>query len=446
VNSRTSYTVTEKELLSIVATLKEFRNILLGQQTTVFADHKNLTCKNFNTERVMRWRLVLEEFGPDLQHIKGERNVVADALSRLEIDDDQEIFNISECFCYDDDDLPPSSFPLRHKDIAKAQLDNPALPLKLRTNEDFSEATFRGGDEEHKLMCHNGKTASPPSLQQKTMDWCHEMLCHPGTTRTEATICQHFDWKGLRTMVIATCKKCQLCQKAKLTNQKHGELPAKLAEETPWDTLCVDLIGPCKIERKGKKDPKLWCLTMIDSATGWFEMEQISNKTAAEVADICETTWSTRHPLPQRITLDRGTEFMAEFAKMVKNDHGLKLKPITTRNPQANAIVERVHQTIGNIIRTFNVQSMDSDDPWTGMLAATMFAVRATHHTTLQASPMQLAFSRDAILNSKHVSNWEHIRQRKQTRINENNKRENKSRRAHTCNAFVKPTTPSQPS
>jgi hypothetical protein len=282
-------------------------------------------------------------------------------------------------------------------------------------------------------MCHNGKTALPPSSQQKTMDWHHEMLCHPGTTRTEATIRQHFDWKGLRTMVIATCKKCQLCQKAKLTNQTHGKLPAKLAEENPWDTLCVDLIGPCKIERKGTKDLKLWCLTMIDPATGWFEMEQISNKTAAEVADICETTWFTRCPLLQRITLDRGTEFMAEFAKMVKNDCGLKLKPVTTRNPQANAIVERVHQTIGNVIRTFNVQSMDSDDPWTGTLAAAMFAARATCHATLQALPMQLAFGRDAILNMKHVSNWEHIRQRKQTRINENNKRENKSRRAHAC-------------
>jgi hypothetical protein len=220
-SAQQNYTVTEKELLSIVATLKEFRNILLGQQTTVFADHKNLICKNFNTERVMRWRLVLEEFVPDLQCIKGERNVVADAhLSRLEIDDGQDIFNISECFGYDDDDLPPSSFPLRYKDIAKAQLDNPALLLKLKTNKDFSEATFRGGDKEHKLICHNGKIALPPSLQQKTIDWCHEMLCHPGTTRTEATIRQHFDWKGPRTMVIATCKKCQLCQKAKLTNQK----------------------------------------------------------------------------------------------------------------------------------------------------------------------------------------------------------------------------------
>jgi hypothetical protein len=166
-------------------------------------------------------------------------------------------------------------------------------------------------------------------------------------------------------MVVATCMKCLNCQLAKPTNQKHGKLPAKAIKENPWDTLCVNLIGPYKIERKGRKDLKLWCLTMIDPATGWFKMHQIENKTAAKVADICEKTWFTRCPLPQRIILNRGTEFMAEFARMVKNDYGLKLKPVTTRNPQANAIIKRVHQTIGNIIRTFNVQAMDSNDPWT---------------------------------------------------------------------------------
>ena len=42
---------------------------------------------------------------------------------------------------------------------------------------------------------------------------------------------------------------------------------------------------------------------------------------------------------------------------MIKEDYGVKAKPITVRNPQANAIVERVHQVIGNIIRTFELEN-----------------------------------------------------------------------------------------
>ena len=91
---------------------------------------------------------------------------------------------------------------------------------------------------------------------------------------------------------------------------------------------------------------------------------------------------------------------MAEFSKMCHNDYGLKMKPITTRNPQSNAIIERIHQTIGNIIRTFDVSNIINNDPWSGILAATMFAVRTTYQSTLQASPMQLVFGQYAILNT----------------------------------------------
>ena len=53
-SAQQNYTTTEKELRSIVATLKEIHNILLGHQITIYTDHKNITYKMLNTERVMR--------------------------------------------------------------------------------------------------------------------------------------------------------------------------------------------------------------------------------------------------------------------------------------------------------------------------------------------------------------------------------------------------------
>ena len=37
---------------------------------------------------------------------------------------------------------------------------------------------------------------------------------------------------------------------------------------------------------------------MIDHTTGWFEMAQIPNKTAAEISDITKKTWFTCYALP----------------------------------------------------------------------------------------------------------------------------------------------------
>jgi hypothetical protein len=127
-----------------------------------------------------------------------------------------------------------------------------------------------------------------------------------------------------------------------------------------------------------------------------------------------EQVWLTRYPKPQVINFDRGSEFMAEFAEMITNNDGIVRKGSTACNPQSNAIIERVHQTIGNFLRTFPKEMLDQLNPWNGNLAATMFAVRATYHTTMQATPSQLFFVRDAILNTKFEEKWALIKQQKQ--------------------------------
>ena len=117
---------------------------------------------------------------------------------------------------------------------------------------------------------------------------------------------------------------------------------------------------------------------------------------------------------------------------MVVKDYGIKRKPITKRNPQANAIIERIHQTLGNILRTLNKEDLDEDDPWAGVLAAAMFAIRSTFHTTTQATPSQLVFGRDAILDTVFQANWKYIHDRKQAIICKNNQYENSKRIPHT--------------
>ena len=78
---------------------------------------------------------------------------------------------------------------------------------------------------------------------------------------------------------------------------------------------------------------------MIDPDTVWFDMAQIPNTKAAEIADITKKTWFTLYPLPQRIVIDCGTKFMAGFSKIFQKDYGIKRKLITTRNPQSNEII-----------------------------------------------------------------------------------------------------------
>lgn len=431
--AQTRYTTTERELLAIVETLKEFRNILLGHTIRVFTDHKNLTYQNFTTERVMRWRLIIEEFGPELIYLQGKRNIVADALSRIEsidtIDPDNQQFESLVT-----NEVHQETFPLTYKNISIQQNSDESLLQKIRDKAPHYKINiYRGGGKARELITFKNKIVIPQSLQRRCVEWYHVNLCHPGETRTEHTIRQHFHWTNLRKDIETICRTCPTCQLTKKKTIKYGHLPAKEAEIEPWEVLCVDTIGPYKIKIANSKDNyELQCLTMIDPATGWFEMVRLPDKTAISVAQKAELTWFTRYPWPQKIIYDRGTEFLKEFLTMVRDDYGISLSPITVRNPQANSIIERIHQTIGNILRTFELQNSAETEEIDGILAATMFAVRATYHTTLKATPSQLIFGRDAILNTKFEANWQMIRQQKQKRINKNNIAENAKRKPYT--------------
>jgi hypothetical protein len=62
--------------------------MLWDQPIKVYTDQKNLVrdALGLTSDRLYQWRLLLEEYGPEIVYIKGIHNTIADAISRLKYD------------------------------------------------------------------------------------------------------------------------------------------------------------------------------------------------------------------------------------------------------------------------------------------------------------------------------------------------------------------------
>ena len=82
-----------------------------------------------------------------------KNNVVADALSRLDMSDNQDIPKISELYPYNDEDLHDSDYPICYQDIDKAQKTYAKLKQNLVSHTDYNINTFLGGNQNNCLIC-----------------------------------------------------------------------------------------------------------------------------------------------------------------------------------------------------------------------------------------------------------------------------------------------------
>ena len=428
------YPTGEQELLAIVETLKEFQSILLGQRIIVHTDHLNLLYDKLASNRLIRWRMLIEEFGPKFQHVAGSDNIVADTLSRIdmehrdrdEIDTGDEAIQLSYMNA---EEAIAEEFPMNPKLIRREQQAD--RDLQRRMEKDQNQRFVTKAVEGIELIHMDEKIYVPRSLQARIIAWYHHYLVHPGRTRMEATLRQNFIWPGLTPQIENYCKTCHECQVFKKQRKKYGHLPPKQAEIQPWTVVCVDLIGPYKV-RTPTEVHELRAMTMLDPATGWFEIAPITNPNSDETQRAFDSYWLARYPRPREICYDNGKEFKWLFAELCDN-MGINKKPITEYNPQANAMIERVHQVLGNALRTFELekQQLNETNPFEPFLTATAYAVRSTYHTTLKATPGQLVFGRDMLLPTQFKADWASIALRKQKLINESNARENKKRIQH---------------
>ena len=273
-----NYTVGEKELLSIVETLKEFRTMLYGcPNIHVYTDHKNNTFHRLQTQRVLRWRLFLEDYGVHFHYIKGESNSLADALSRLPFDERQNspdgkpmIDQQQQSFysmAIDNDDLLdcfvnlPSSegipFVLDYNTIAEAQSRDARLEqLRQENAQQFVQQLLAPNTYVWSYIPKPDdpwKIYLPTELLEQTTRWYHLALSHQGQNRLYDTMAMHLYHPDLRRQVEAVVSRCDTCQRYKQVLRGHGHTATREASLHPWREIAVDLIGPGHLKWQDKR-------------------------------------------------------------------------------------------------------------------------------------------------------------------------------------------------
>ncbi|KAL7528847.1 hypothetical protein ACHAXR_002666 [Thalassiosira sp. AJA248-18] len=318
-----NYTTMEKELLSIVAVLDEFRTMLLEAKIGVFTNHKNLIFKNINTQRVLRWRIKVGEFSPTFHYIPGPENVVANALSRLDnttnplnppaapeasttfgdsffsFVDDKEML---DCFLNLPSEPPPEN-PLNLNWLREQQQNNQELLDRAqRLSQQYINKTLTRGVD---LICHI-KSGDNAATQWKielardaiipVLKWFHQVLGHPGENRMRSAISSRYYHPNLRTYTSNFA--CETCQCHKLEGKGCGHLPERdVNTATPFNEVAVDLIGPWTIKLHGR-DYEFNALTSIDQVSNVVELIRVDRKTLQHIRSKWEQSWLSRYPLP----------------------------------------------------------------------------------------------------------------------------------------------------
>jgi transposase InsO family protein len=115
---------------------------------------------------------------------------------------------------------------------------------------------------------------------------------------------------------------------------------------------------------------------------------------------------------------------------------GIKDVPTSVRNPQSNAICERLHQSVGNALRVFISQGVPFNvgniaELVDTALATALHAACSTIHRTLGTTPGGIVFNRDMFLNIPLLTDFAILQDKRQTVVDDNLRRANQRRRHH---------------
>ncbi|GFV48925.1 retrovirus-related Pol polyprotein from transposon 412 [Trichonephila clavipes] len=249
--------------------------------------------------RQLRHLDFISQFSTNIQHVPGTQNLVADALSRIEID------SISQASCLD------------YKDIAAAQLD-------------YRKIVFQ--------HLHG--------------------LSHPGIAASTKLATQRFVWPNIRRDIKTWVNSCHPCQRCKIYRHTKAPIGTFALPDARFSQIHVDFIGPFP-----PSNGQSYCLTVVDRFTRWMEVIPTADMTAETVCRALLSVWISRFGCPAIITTDQGTNFESSLFRELSNILGTNRIRCCAYHPKANGLVERLHRHLKSAIKAHENSKIDSVQP-----------------------------------------------------------------------------------
>ena len=299
--AQTKYATYDRELMVIVEAIKHFHYLLENRFFEVCTDHRPIIYSQTQTHEKApanktRKITYLSQFNIKYRHIKGEENVVADALSRIDSVSGRTVPAFAA-------DIATMQFPtIFDADILQAHqeeddklkniLEDPEHPLKL------VKINWDPGQKE--IFCdiraRNLRPYVPASLRRKVINLYHS-FSHPSAKVTDRLIRNNYVWPNITRDVASYCRSCLSCQTLKISRHNktlpaHFDLP-----EERFQHVHIDIVGPL-LPSNGYR----YLLTIIDRYSRWPEAIPMYDMTAETVVRKFYDNWvirsrDTGHPL-----------------------------------------------------------------------------------------------------------------------------------------------------
>jgi transposase InsO family protein len=324
----------EQEGFAIHQALKKFEYLLRDIKFTLRTDHRNLLYMNMKaSDKVLRWKLDVQQFDFDVEHIPGPDNIVADLYSRLcsiqtmdssEIDgnvDNEELKNIQQLID-ERENVPSGCLAALHNRFRPAPATRVERPMDDKVHGWLKQC--HGHDSLHG---HRGVEATLSLLKG---------IVPPA---------EH--WSRMRQDTREFVKQCPCCQFMQSSKTLIATTaPYNVSVRGPMDRLNIDTIGPLPPDEHGNT----YIIVVVDVFSRFVELYPASDATAMSAAKAV-IQWIGRYGIPGEILTDNGTQYTADVIAQLCNLLRVEHLTILPYSHEENAIVERANREVNKHLR-----------------------------------------------------------------------------------------------